>query len=238
MGRLALRVFLALVGVNAAIGIAVLVAGGLGPTGGRILLTSLTLTAGVMMGLACSTGRRTPSLGRLWAVGVLCAGAGFALVIVGIWSEADTPTFWKVPGSLVAVCVAVALVSLTAMATLPLRFRWTFTATEALTAVLLAMVLVGMWGEVGSSWYWRVFGAVAVALAAFVLVIPVLSRVGVREARAAGGATVGRVAFCPSCGRPIGAASGVQTSCRQCGATFEVRFAEPAQASRLGLRGG
>ena len=216
--------FLMLVGMNAAIGIAVLIAGGLGQTGGRILLTSLCLTAAVMMGLACSTGRRTLSLQRVWPVGAVCAAAGFALLIVGIWSEPDNAAFWKVPGTLIAVCVAVALVSLAGLATLPERLRWTFTAAEALTAVLLAMVVAGMWGEISSSWFWRILGAFAVALTAFLLVIPVLARVGARDAPAAGGTTATRVAFCPNCGRPIILAFGEDTHCRACGATFEVRF--------------
>jgi hypothetical protein len=229
MGRFALRVFLMLVGMNAAIGIAVLIAGGLGPTGGRILLTSLCLTAAVMVGLACSTGGRTLSLQRVWPVGAVCAAAGFALLIVGIWSEPDNETFWKFPGTLIAVCVAVALVSLAGLATLPERLRWMFTVVEALTAVLLAMIVIAMWGEVSSSWFSRIFGAFAVALAAFLLVIPVLARVGAREAPAAGGTTRTRVAFCPNCGRPITFASGEDTHCRACGATFEVRFRDVGQ---------
>ena len=63
---------------------------------------------------------------------------------------------------------------------------------------------------VSSSWFWRIFGACAVALAAFLLVIPVLARVGAREAPAAGGTTATRVAFCPNCGRPITFASGLR----------------------------
>ena len=52
------------------------------------------------------------------------------------------------------MCVAVALVGLAGLAALPERLRWTFTAAEALTAVLLAMVVIGMWGEISSSWFW------------------------------------------------------------------------------------
>jgi len=231
MGRFALRVFLVLVGMNAAIGIVVLIAGGLGRTGGRILLTSLCLTAAVMVGLACSTGRRTPSLERVWSVGAVCAAVGFALLIVGIWSEPDSETFWKFPGTLIAACVAVALVSLAGLATLPERLRWTFTVTEALTAVLLAMIVTVIWSEVSSSWFLRIFGAFAVALTAFLLVIPVLARFGARDAPAAGGTTATRGAFCPNCGRPITLALGEDTRCRACGATFEVRFRGPGSAA-------
>jgi hypothetical protein len=217
-------VFLTLVGLNAAIGIAVLVTGGLGPTGERILLTSLALTVSVMIGLACATARGTRSLDRVWRVGVACAAAGCALVIAGIWSETERVTFWRVTGTLVAVCIAVALVSLVGLPILPVRVRWTFVVTEALTAILLAMVVVGIWGEMDASWFWRIFGAVAVALAAFLLVIPVLSRVRARDSDVDANPIVACVSFCPSCGRPLVGASDEEIHCPECDATFAVRF--------------
>lgn len=231
VGSLGLRIFLALVGVNAAIGIGVLVAGGLGATGGRILLTSLSLTTAVMLGLACSTGRATASLRQVWLAGVAAAGAGCVLMIVGLWSETENTTFWKATGTLVSVCVAVALVSLAGLPALPDRVRWTFAVAVLLTAVLWGMVVIGMWGEVDSSWFWRLFGAVAVALAAFVLVIPVLARARSQYPEREEGATASHVGFCPSCGRPLVRASGEVIHCPDCDATFTVRFADRAGPS-------
>jgi hypothetical protein len=77
-----------------------------------------------------------------------------------------------------------------------------------LTTVLLAMIVTATWGEVSSSWFGRIFGAFAVALTAFLLVIPVLARAGARDAPASRGTTATRVAFCPNCGRPIAMAFG------------------------------
>ena len=74
------------------------------------------------------------SAGQNPEVGSRPAGR-FALLIVGIWSEPNNATFWKVPATPIAVCVAVALVGLAGLATLPERLRWTFTAAEAHVSV-------------------------------------------------------------------------------------------------------
>ena len=229
-GTLATRLVLYVVAVNAAVGISVLVAGGTGRTGGKILLTSLTLTGGVMLGLACSIGRWTLGWSAAWLAGIASAAAGVGMVVVGIWAAPDAAAYWKATGSLATIAASVALVSLVGLASLADRHRWVLVVVAGLVTLLGLMLIIGMWSEIDSSWFWRVFGSVAVALAAFTLAAPVLGRADRREETSPGPA-IRLVTFCPNCGSPVERGSAVSTRCGRCGAAFTVRFEGPDDRS-------
>ena len=220
--RLAFRLFIGLVAVNAATGIAVLVAGGFGRTGGRILLTSLTLTGGVLLAIACATGQRAPLLRRSWLVGPAGTAVGFGLLVVGIWIEPGQ-SYWKLAGSIIAVAAGFGLVSLLSLTTLPERYRWILTVATLLTTILVALLDTAIWGEWTTSWFWRLFGTLAVALAAFVLVIPVLHHARSRLSPVSGGDPA-LVGFCPSCGRTHPAPADTVIFCPGCGARYSVHL--------------
>ena len=106
--RAGLRVFLTLLGVNALLGMAVVLGGDMGDNGWRVLGTSLMLTAGVVLGLACSTGRGNRELGPLWMVGVGAAVASTALWIVLIWGDDAADGWWQIAGTLLVAATAIA----------------------------------------------------------------------------------------------------------------------------------
>ncbi len=173
--RLAFRLFIGLVTVNAATGIAVLVAGGFGPTGGRILTTFPDAHGRRAAGPRLrdrATGAPSPA--------VLARGRGrnrhrFGLLVVGIWIEPGQ-SYWKLDWSIIVVAVGFGLVSLVSLPRCPNTTAGTLTAATLLTTILVVLLDTAIWGEWSTSWFWRFFGALAVALAAFVLVIPVLHR--------------------------------------------------------------
>ena len=221
--RLALRVFFASVALNAALAIYALLAGDFGETEGKILFTSLSVTGAVILALACEAARERGRLGPLPRIGAAAGAGGFALLVAGIWTEPSGNWLGQLAGSLLTVAGAVALLSLLALATLAPRFRWTFTVTAALAALFGSLLVSGIWGEWESEWYWRWFGVVAVALAAFAIVVPALHRLSRRQLAAqpeAEGAA--RISFCPFCGRPVSAPSGIEATCESCGAAFTV----------------
>ena len=223
LSRLALRVFVAMIGMNAAIAITVLIAGNFGDTGRNILLTSLCLTAAVMVTLACSAGRSGGRVGSLWPVGAIAAPSGFLLMIVGIWSESDSDVHWKLANSLIVTAVGIALVSLGTLATLPRRYLWTLHVAAGLTSAVVAMIVPSIWGDWQANWFGRLLGTVSVALAAFMLVIPVLHVVGAKEARPPGAGRTGpSVAFCPYCGQRLNSAGEGTNACSACGARLIV----------------
>ncbi len=226
MRRTALRLFFLSVGLNAALAIYALLAGSFGDTEGKILTTSLCVTAAAMLTIACEAARERNRLGVLPRVGQAAAIAGFAVVVISIWIEPEQDWAGQIAGTLLAPACATALLSVLSLATLAPRFRWTFTATAALAGVLTALVVASIWGQWEGGWFWRWLGVVAVALAAFTVVVPVLHRVSRKELSAQPGpeAAGEPISFCPSCGGSVSARSGVETSCPHCGAVFTVQL--------------
>jgi hypothetical protein len=221
--RAALRLFFLSVGLNAGLAIYALLAGAFGDTEGKILFTSLCVTGATILAIACEAARERGRLGALPRVGQAAAIAGFTVVVISIWAEPEQEWVGQTVGTLLVVACATALLSVLTLATLARRFRWTFTATAALAAALTALAISAIWGQWESEWFWRLFGVVAVALAAFVVVIPVLHRLSRTEAPAEAGAEAGAgIAFCPSCGRALSARSGVESTCPSCGTVFTV----------------
>jgi hypothetical protein len=221
--RLAIRVFIALIALNAALAIAVLLAGDFGDTEGKILLSSLATSGAVVLALACEAGRDVRRLGRLPTLGAVAAIVGATLAVISIWSRAGDPWSGRLAGTLITLAAVIMIVGFVLRAILPRRFQWTVAVTVLLASLVGAMLVSLIWGEWDNEWFARVFGAVAVALAAFGIVLPVLHRTHSREIAATAG-PARTVNHCPSCGRPHVAAAGEETTCRLCNATFVVRF--------------
>lgn len=212
-----LWLFFASVAANALLGIAGLVGGGLD---GRVLGTSLAVTGGLVVALA-----NQPAQARrlLWPVPVAAAVLGvigFALVIASIWSDDDGLTDATL--TLLAVATAGTLASVAALARLPERWRALLPATQALLGVCGVLVVVPLWVHIDGDAYWRVTGVVLVVLAALLVSLPVLHRIG-RHDDARADATP--VAFCPFCGAAVtaeGASAVGSHTCTACTRTFRV----------------
>lgn len=227
MRRAALRLFFVSVGLNAALAIYALLAGSFGETEGKILFTSLCVTGAAILAIACEAARERRRLGALPRVGQVAAIAGFVVVVISIWVEPEQDWVGQTVGTLLVAAFAVALLSVLTLATLAPRFRWTFAATATLTATLTALAISAIWGQWDTEWFWRWFGVVAVALAAFTVVIPVLHRLSRKELPAGSAAEAGgtTISFCPSCGNALSARSGVESSCPSCRAVFTIVLA-------------
>jgi hypothetical protein len=216
-----LAVVLVSIAVNAALGIYALVAPGFGDTQGKILTTSACVTGAGLFALACLPALERGKLMFLPPLGVAASVAGFGLLVLGLWLEADSAPVWKSAGTLLLVGGWAALSSLLSLARLAPRFQWSFRAAVALGLIVTALGVAGMWAEVSSDGFWRGFGVVAVLLGALTLAIPVLQRVSRDEVAAE--APEGRpVRFCPACGHELRA--GVAVECEACGARFSVRY--------------
>lgn len=227
--RLLLRVFIVSVAVNALLGIAILVFGDLGETQGRILLTSLLLSA-TMLGVLVNG----PAAGRrvLWPVplvGAVSAAIGFVMLIVSVWADGLTGNWLRTASSLLVIAVAATLASGLALLPLAERHRPALPATVALIALLATSIVTLIWAEPSDSdWFFRLVGVLALLVAAGSIVIPVLSRFA--SADATGSIDADRdppvgvaVRFCPSCGHVVGELPvGTAVACARCGFTFEV----------------
>lgn len=217
--RTVLALFFSSVALNAVLGIVALVAGEFSQTHGRILGTSLSVTAALVLALACLPAWERRLLAQVPVLGATCGGIGFLLVIVAIWSESEHEILLKSLGTLLTVAVASAVASLLVLPQLAPRHRPVFVVALALLVVAAAMVVVQVWGELDSSVYGRALGVVAVLLAATAVTIPVLSRMGRRPAPIADDVSP---AFCPYCGERQESRAAIPTTCVHCGRTFSV----------------
>ena len=220
--RTGLRVFLALLAVNALLGIAVVLVGDLGEGGGRVLATSLVVTGGVMLGLGSAAGRGTPRLGPIWIAGVAASGIATILWVIAIWTDAGSQELMRTAGTASIVALGVACASLLGLADIRGRARWTLVAAFAVITALAALSTLAIWSEPSGGAFWRVFGVLSIALAALAIAIPVLHRVEQRTLAEHSVELATAVRFCPHCGSAVTTTSGRPFRCDRCHTTFTV----------------
>lgn len=235
--RIALGAFIASIVANAIIGIWALLSGDFGETQGKVLLTSMLVSAAMLGILVNMPAVRRRVVWPMPVVGAMSAAAGFALFIVLAWADAETEEWFKVAGSLLVVAAAATLSSSLAIPSSQDVLRWLLPLAHVLITVLALTVLYGLWFEPDSEPYARLVGVEAVLVAAATLVIPVLPRFAASRRRTAEGQLRGQeeaplhrggvhmIRFCPSCGQsvaeqPVDTTTPVQ--CPRCGLRFTV----------------
>jgi hypothetical protein len=214
-----LRIVLVLIGINAAIAIATLLSGELGDTQGRILGTSLLLTAGAVLVLACVPALSANRAGYWPHLGIAAAVVGTVTLIIGVWAE-PSEVVWQLGGSGMVLAVASALVSILSPWTASGGLSWIRPAVGALAAITAAMIIIPIWSDLGrdSGAYWRTFAIVAVLLAAAAIATPIAHRMTASE-------SPDTIAHCPFCGADLSSETGKRTTCGTCGRVFEVEAA-------------
>ena len=231
--RGALYVVLASVAVSAAMGAFALLIGGFGETQGNLLVSSLSVTGASAIAVACGFAWERGRLGVVPPAGVALGIAGFALLVVGIWTEPEGYPFQRASGTPLALAVAATHASLVSPFGLARRFRAAFAAAYGLNALLTALVVYAIWAEPDEGGFWRFTGTVAILVAAATIAIPVLHRLGPAapsfqpaEAAAAAEAVEAAAAlaarYCPRCGAGLERPGAGR--CERCGAGFAVRF--------------
>jgi hypothetical protein len=216
MRRSLVRIAIGLIAANAALAIVILLGGDMGETGGRILGTSLLATATaliVMVQLPALSDRR---LGLVPLVAIAAAGIGFVIMTYGIWSEFGSEIGWKTAGTAYTIGVAGAMAVIVAGQPIAGPSRWVRNATLGIIGLGAAWLIAGMWFEIESEGYWRLFAVVAVLVAAGLLAVPILSR-----SEAADHVEMA-VTHCPFCGTDVGSQRAADASCPACGNRFGV----------------
>ena len=218
-----IRLFLALVVVNAAIGSTVLLAGGLDGAGGKVFATSLLATGSVLLGSVCSAGWRSRARRPVAALGMAATVATFGLLEIVMWWSIDSATFGKCVATTAIVAAASAASSLIGQAALAPRHRWVVRFAHALGAVVVAMALLALWASIESDVYLRVLGVLCVGLATLAIVVPVLHRTD-RSKRRPPEEPLIAAGFCPHCGAASPARPGSAACCPACSWSYIVRF--------------
>ena len=182
--KIFLNTLIASVALSAAIGIVVILAGSFGEFEVRVLMTTLTVTATSILGLACGAcyeagrGRRLPLAGI-----VLSVVSALALFLI-IWNVLDdNETYIKTTITLVIGAIVASHLSLLRLARLDGRFAWTYTFAVVCDVLLAAIVLYLMWlePEGESDLVFRTMGVLSILIAAVTVVTPVFHRLSTGE---------------------------------------------------------
>ena len=220
MRRAALTTALVAVGVSAALGVYALVGGAFGTTEGKVLGTSLLVTAAAVVALAAAVALESGRLGRLPPVGVAAAISGFGMLVVGVWAELDVDPYLRLAITFVVVSLACGYMGLIGLARLPGRQQWTVTAAYTLAGLAAGMIIVALWIEPPSEAYWRGGGVVFILLAAATVTVPILHRMADIPPPSTGPATA--VTRCPFCGEAVSGSPGADVHCPKCLRTWRV----------------
>jgi hypothetical protein len=229
--RLALRAFLTLLVINAAIAIAAIIGVSDGDdTQWRVLGTSAVVTAASLVVAANAGAIERRRLGSTPLLSAIVACVGFAGVIWGIWdSNLESEWFWKTIGVFVTIGVTGTYVS---MISLPrLRQPWPLAQilAAASAAAIAVMVVVSIITETDAGGL-EAYAVLAVLLATSSIVVAVGARVAsVEIASAVDSPSAATIRNCPICGSAVEAgSSGVEHTCAACGTSYKVLITEQA----------
>ena len=168
--------FFASVTINASLGIIALIAGDFGDTQGKVLFTSLNVSAASVLSLTMFPARELGHLGRVPNVGIALSIIGFALFIMVIWLESGEEVLWKITASVLTCAIAAGHSCLICLFVLPARYLSVLKSTYALVSILTILIVGAIWSEPSGEIFPRILGVLSILIAAATVSIPVLHR--------------------------------------------------------------
>jgi len=231
MRTLALRVLIGSIALSALTGIYVLIVGGDGDLEGKVLATSLSISALSILAMACGAGLEGRKLGLLPHAGIAAAVAGFVLLMIVIWDLGSHRVWVQLCVSMALGSTAAALACLLSLVALAPRFRWVRALGFVADAALTTMLNLFVWEllDTPNDVLARLTGVFAILLGAVIIAMPILQRMGKPEERRLAGANAGTaesVRHCVVCGERLKGAQQAEFTCSGCGARFRVEFPE------------
>ena len=212
MGRIALRVLLGSIAVSCLLGIYAVLAGHFGEFEGRVLATSLAISAGSVLAMASFAAWDLPAARVPSRVGVIASLIGLAMVVLGIWTEPRGDWAWQLAGSLCVLGIAGAHISLLLLARLAPAQNWLRPAAMAVEVMLVVAILSAIWGKHPSDSLFQGLAVLAIlgsGLSLATLVFHLVNRVAPPPG------AVAEVCFCPRCGKRLWHPAG-EVRCHHC----------------------
>ena len=174
--KFAIMLFFASVTINASLGIIALVAGEFGDTQGKVLFTSLNVSAASVLSLTMFPARERGHLGRVPNIGIGLSIIGFSLFIIVIWLESGEDVLWKITASVLTCAIAAGHCCLICLFVLPARYLNVLKITYALVSLLTILIVGAIWSEASGEIFPRILGVLSILIAATTVSIPVLHR--------------------------------------------------------------
>ncbi len=226
---LVFRTIILLVVVNAAAGIAVIVAGSgtqIGTTESNVLETTGLLSLATLLFLPCvlahEAGRPKPFT-LLPSFAVSCLLIGFSMGVYLVWNDLNGDTPERIAWSFGIASAGMAHVCLLSLVRMRRRWLWLQLLAVLFTAAITAMIVSAFWTDIDEDgfedWKWRVFIVVAILTASTSLLVPIVDRM--LRSRPENPGTPRRPSYCPNCAAVLHMD---EPRCLACGARFRVEF--------------
>lgn len=234
--RTLLHTVVATLVLAAVVGIYVFVFGRFGKTEAKILVTTLTISYFSMTSLACAAAHEKKQYPLLAVSGLAMGIVGFLLFIPSIWAEwFESNTVIKAMGITGLLSFSFAQACVLSLATLQRHQRWLFYAAVVSILGLAAIISGLIIFEPHGDWIVRVVGVVGILDGCFSLCVPILHRLGGKQAAPTMAEVYEQVELvCPRCGQR-GIYSLGRIECRQCSLAITVQVeASSSQAAQRG----
>lgn len=170
--------------VSAVLGIVVILFGNFGNLEVRILMTTLTITATSILGLACGAYFETGRGRVLPLAGIVLALAAAVMTFLIIWDVMDDyENYIKATGTVTLAALSCAHLSLLSLARLDKRFAWSRIAAFIVVWVLSALLTYLIWfePEANNELLARTLGVLAILVASVTVVTPVFHKLSATE---------------------------------------------------------
>jgi hypothetical protein len=217
--RIALRVLLASIVVSAFLGIAAVLGGG-GETMWKALATACTISGASVLIMVAFLAWDLPNAAVFTRVAVAAATLGAAMLVMGIWKEPRSDTYWQLTGTVVVLALATGHAAGLMLCRLAPQYLWVRGAALVVGLLLVALLLALLWKVSRGSSIATVLGVLAILEAALSLAVVALN-IASRSIPPAD--TSDDVRFCPRCGRHLWLPAG-EIICRHCGDVFVVEL--------------
>ena len=161
--------------LSAILGILAILAGNWGWFQVRVLLTTVTISAASVCGLANGAFLATKRGTFLPLAGIAVTLVGATLLIGGIWAEVQSENYWKLAGSLAIFAVASGHLALLSMARLAQRFEWSLIMAHVVilgVASLIVLLIVTEYHGKATGVF-QLLAVAAIIDAAITILVPV-----------------------------------------------------------------
>jgi hypothetical protein len=167
------------IGLSAAVGIVVIILGSFGTIEVRILMTTLTVTATSILGLACGAYYETGRGRVLPMVGIALSVIAAIMTLLIVWDVLDeSKTFIKSSVTVLIGAVAASHLSLLMIARLDRRFAWSRIAAIVLIGTLSGLLIFLVWADpdTNSELIARTLGVLSILVGAVTVMTPVFHK--------------------------------------------------------------
>lgn len=234
--KLALWFLIVSVALSAAFGIITIISGNFGDFEGRVILTTITISAASICALAAGAFWESRSARILPGAAVAFAILTACLIINGIWIRISNNEFWKTTATMGVLTIASAQACLISLARLAPRFTWTRTVALIGMSYLAASIILTIWGEIEADGFFKAMGATAILVAALTTMMPIFHRLSRgdlidRKAFASEAQYLFPTVICPKCGTSQ-PSSLTQIICIDCGCRFVVTIISEPSATQ------